>query len=855
MADNLVYDYVAEIIGGMDSGNLPRLLNPDKAAFAFNATFRGGFPTDRPKVRKIALTYDPDIQSAFETGLWQGGAYFKPDIGSQSLVASVSGRLFKFTPDTSGNATVSEITIPSDPNSATNPQAWGFQAESWLIWNDGTSLPMFYDGNTIRRSYGPSIVLGTTTAGPFTIPAVNSNVTLTLLANYTGPLNVVVSVGTFGTFLVVASGTPPASGVGYSAFLSNINDTPGNTVAVGTPIIVPAVTNIIGTVQSDFNVPTNNTSVITITLSSQPGPLTVGKILTIAGRNYRVHSLTGFSNVINFTCNDPASSTVNVPVGTSVYDTSITPAPSYTFGTVEVAFVVPAVSSPVTAQLSALWTGAAGTRVTVGAKEYFLSPVTQTSTPSTTLIVKNLTGNPSGPAIVSAQIQTIGELPIGRMGVYGLGRACMSLIDGISFTMSDLVGESSGSSAYNFRDAVLKVTKNAALTNGKPFRVPNSGETIQGMSFIAQLDVALGNGPLQVFTDLNVFSCQAPINSSIWATLTSPILTESLKGSGGISQESLVNSNADIFFRSPDAALRSFKIARLDFDKWGNTPISHEMQRVLIQDNLALTNRSSGVEFDNRLLQAVNPIQGEQGVYHRGLMVINFDQITSLAGKTPSTYDGLWTGLQIFRIITGKFFGANKCYAFCFNSVDSKIELWEMLRDGETIFDEGLTPVIWGMESADLFRGQKGELIREFKALEDGEISLDDVQGDVTVDVFYKPDQYPGWILWKKIQVSVDMTATDAQPGYFTRLGLGRPNTNTGNVATGQNMRFGYTFQTRKVIQGHCRCIGDRYVASLQPEPKPSQPLDGVKRIGVPVPPLDDFAIFNLNGGVNQMPA
>lgn len=858
--DNLIYDGIAAFPGGINSGELPRLLQPTQASFAFNTTFRGGFATDRPKVRKINLDFSavPEIQAPVESGLWQGGAYYKPDASTQSLMASISGRLFAFTPDAADGATVTEHTISGDPNSTTQSQSWLWPAEQFLIWNDGLNLPVFFDGNVARRSNGPAVSLGTTNA-TFTVPAVNSNVTLTLLANYTGPLNIIVNIGNFGNYLVVSSGTPPAGTVGYDATLRNNNDTAGGTIAVGTPVIIPGQTNIQGVTAEAFTVPTlpspDNRVVITFTTTPN-----TGLPIMIAGRRYNYRATVDFAlKKYRYECLDinETGTPVIVAAGTTIYYYTVTPSPDTEVGTVSVAFTIPAVLSTVAVQLSTLWTGSSfGTSVKINNKSYTLFPVVQTVTPSTALIVKNLTDTPDAARATALAVLTIPELPIGRMGTYGQGRNWMSLIDGISFTASDLVGESSGSSAYNFRDAVLKVTKNGALTNGKPFRVPNSGETIQGMSFIAQLDVALGQGPLQVFTDANVFSCQAPIDSSTWANLTSPILAESLKGAGGISQESLVNSNADLFFRSANSDLRSFKIARLDYNKWGNTPISHEMDRVLVEENLALANRCSAVEFDNRLLEAVNPVQGSQGVYHRGLMVVNFDQISTLAGKSPSIYDGLWTGLQIFRIITGRFFGVERCFAFCFNSVDSKIELWEILRDDEAFYDNETERVIWGLESSDLFRGENGNLIRTFKALEDGELSIDDVRGDVEIRVFYKPDQYPGWILWRNWTVRNDMTLDNSQPGYFPRMGLGKPGSDTCNELTDQPSRFGYTYQVRVVIQGHCRLLGARFAASHQAQPKFKAPnCDEVERTTIQIAPIDDFGSYNLGAGIQAMPS
>lgn len=1104
--DNWVYDGISFVAGGMDSGTLPRLLDRGKAAFLFNATIRGGFPTDRPKYSKVELTFDSlDIQNAFETGLFQGAGYFRSQSGVGSVMASISGRLFQISPDTTGGGTVIERTIPGDPNLATQPQAWGWQSELWWILTDGNGLPIFVDDNTARRSAGPSLNVGTIAGAGFTVPAVNSNVTVTLASNYLGPLNAVVNIdsGTHsGNYIVISVGAV-GGGVGYEASITNPlpgGTVPGTVFPIGTPVIVPTVSNLHGTTTQPFTVPISASGQqVNCTATAALGGAGQDRFVTIAGKSYKVLQGTQIVNgdgtyTFKMRTQEVTYTAFTVPSGTNIYNPYVAPQAGYTVGTLVLPFTVPAYNSSASAFLDTLYTGVSNLSVQIDNKTFRISPVAQAPpVPSTTIVLKNLTDNP-GDAVPSGKFMfTIGELGIGRMGAYGHGRNWMSLIDAVSFTASDLVGESSGSSAYTFRDAVLKVSKNQALTGGKPFRVPSSGDTIQGMAFTAQLDASLGQGPLSVFTNTNVFSCLAPVDSSEWATLETPILPKTLIGSGTTSQWSISLSSGDLFFRSPDG-IRSQLIARLDSNKWGNTPISHEMERVITLDDQNLLNFCSSVVFENRLLMTCNPIQVAAGVYHRGLMVINFDSLSSLQEKSPAGYDGLWTGLQILQLIQAPlngFGGQTRQLALCFNSVDGKIELWEILPDGTNIADQisaeaictdappeitespatdGLTlwldgatnwtdalwtdriaaipfvsngiglaaftppnlinianlggPVrtytgtvnnasviffqysvlsllsactlltiggaavfkvefvtaggtirvttggvdilnvsgltnrpqeyiiqvstdpiggtiltvynaatlsivgtasmaagvdltgnqsvvlsnatpnifaafftrgllaysavptgddftttlnylsslafgsfnipivctvpqvrpIWAVESPDLFRGSRGELIEQYKALEGGEVSVDDVQGDVEIQVFYKPDQYPGWVLWHKWSISVDMSAENAQPGYFPRMGLGRPKSTDDNAVTGQLSRFGYTFQTRTVVQGHCRLLGSKYAASLQSEPKLNTPIDGNKYVAIAVPPLDDFQIYNINAGITTLP-
>lgn len=850
---NTYEDYIATPFGGMDSGRLSRLLPPSKAAFLSNVTMRDGFPTDRPKFRKLDLTFDAGIQSAVESGLFQGGGYFRAQSGISSLMASIAGRLFQFTPSLD-SATVSERTISGDPNSATISQAWFWQAEMWGILTDGDKLSIFVDDTTSRRSNGPAVNLGATSAA-FTVPAVGSNVTITLAANYTGPLNAVVTIGS-GNYIVVAVGTPPGGTGGYEASIKNINATPGAALAVGTPVISPGSTNVIGTTAIPFNVPSspNDTFMVQFTSSvSFPG----SSAFWMAGRRYKFWGnvdISQFKYNLRVIDDNDTGSTITVPAGTQATYPESSPItqPAYTIGSLVVAATVPAVNASVAMFLDTLYAGAANQPVTINGKSYRITAVAQAPpTPSTTIIVKNLTDTDGNSVAIGKALLTIPELGIGRMGTYGKGRNWMSLIDGISFTASDLVGESSGSSAYNYRDAVLKTTKNQFLYEGKPFRVPNSGETIQGMAFAAQLDTAMGTGPLQVFTDVNVFSCNAPIDSAQWATLTSPILTEPLKGAGGVSHESIVNSNSDIRFRS-SGGIRSYQLARLDFHKWGDTLISHEMQRVIDLDEVPLLNYCSAIDFDNRMLTTCNPVQHARGVYHRGLIVINDDEISSMSEKSPPIYDGLWTGLNILRLIKGRFSGVERAFAFCVNTDEAKIELWEILQTGEEVYDDGDERVVWSMETADLFRGQSGSWIDKFKALEDGEMSVGDVQGEVGFKVYYKPDQYPGWILWHEWSVETDMNSANSQPGYFPRMGFGKPSSKNKNDLNNYSTRYGYTFQIRVVVTGHCRILGGRVSASKQAQPQFAKPICGNEPStnSIQIESLDDFAQYSLNSSL-----
>src|SRR5437899_7632742 len=93
---------------GVNMGISPLLLQKNQLASGTNVTVRGDLVTQRPPFRKIPIEfgYPSELQHAFETGKYQGGGVFRPDVGFTSILAQIGGRLFQVTP---GSATASII--------------------------------------------------------------------------------------------------------------------------------------------------------------------------------------------------------------------------------------------------------------------------------------------------------------------------------------------------------------------------------------------------------------------------------------------------------------------------------------------------------------------------------------------------------------------------------------------------------------------------------------------------------------------------------------------------------------------------------------------------------------------------
>ncbi len=411
------------------------------------------------------------------------------------------------------------------------------------------------------------------------------------------------------------------------------------------------------------------------------------------------------------------------------------------------------------------------------------------------------------------------QLPPGRMGAYGMGRNWICLVDGKQFVASDIEGGPSGTQSLNYRDAVLNITENSFLVGGGNFSVPGSIGDITAMRFGATLDASLGQGPLQVFTSSTVFSCNTPVDRLTWQSLQNPILTESLISNGALGHNSTVLANGDFLFRSVDG-IRSLILARREFDTWGNVVQSREVATVLDQDDIGLLKYGSAVTFDNRLLMTANPVQGQQGVFHRKLIALNFDPLSNLRGKAPAIYDGQWIGLNVLKLIVGKVGGFDRCFAFTYNEVTQEIELYEILKsqplDHNThsypIYDND-DPVngriVWSIESAALFNRLPQDTGNELlKKLLDGEMSIDNLVGQVDFQVFWKPDQWPCWVPWHAwTECSSEDSTTTTKPSFRPLVGLGEPSSRFCDLANDRPLREFFTMQWKVVITGHCRFL------------------------------------------------
>lgn len=423
-----------------------------------------------------------------------------------------------------------------------------------------------------------------------------------------------------------------------------------------------------------------------------------------------------------------------------------------------------------------------------------------------------------GVSATSAVVSSGTKVPVGT-GPMAYGNGRLWVAQGREYVAGDIFGGTTG---------ILEFTENTHLAGGGAFAVSVGRGDITAMRFAAAPNTALGVGELLVATKDAVTSVNVPADRNDWYALTDPIQRVLLINNGALGQHSTELVNGDVFMRSVDG-IRSVVQAVREFQGHGNTPMSREMARVLKYDNAAYTQYASTVLFNNRLLMtSQDSYNSTTGVAFKGLVVLDFDLIGGMSGKSPAAYDGFWKlsmtrdsvleDLEIFQLVKGQFGGVERCFAFVRNE-DGNTELWEMLGDGDDVedvdYDSGdpvEEKINCEVELPSFDFGQPGAA----KELESADMWVDRCTGGtVTFHTDYHPDQYPCWISWQDWSIIAESTIRDEsgvcsesfadyQKQYRPRMRIGRP-ADMEEPAAGKRMNYGWEFAARVKWTGHAR--------------------------------------------------
>jgi hypothetical protein len=422
-------------------------------------------------------------------------------------------------------------------------------------------------------------------------------------------------------------------------------------------------------------------------------------------------------------------------------------------------------------------------------------------------------------------------LPRGTAMDYFMGRFWVCT-GGREYMGGDIVRGPSGTAAYGLRDSILFQSENTYLAGGGAFVVPTNAGAIRAIAHTAELDTTLGQGRLYIGTRTSIYACNVPVDRTAWIAANNnkiPFQTVAQIKFGPVGDRSVVAVNGDLFYQTLEPGIRSLTLAQRLFQQWGNVGISRNENRVLQLNDRSLLRFSSGIEFDNRLLQTCLPFQTAVGVAHRGIIPLDFDIISSLDEKAPPAWEGMIEGLQFLQLLEGDFGGRQRAFAIVLSEVSGQIEVWELTST--EIRDNGDSRITYWFETPAYTWGDQFKL----KKLVSAELWADDIFGTVDFTVEYRVDSSPCWVLWHKWQVCAarDCREDPEVPcGYPMQPFCAQNRSSMAlpvppSVCDVNNIRpsdIGYQFQCRITIKGTATIRGFLIYA----EERDKEPYDGI---------------------------
>lgn len=346
------------------------------------------------------------------------------------------------------------------------------------------------------------------------------------------------------------------------------------------------------------------------------------------------------------------------------------------------------------------------------------------------------------------------QVPISNMGTYNQNRLFVANA-GVEFTAGDPVGSLATPEA--------PVTFTEVFNPSSPYinqffslPVEFAVSPITAMGFIQELDSSTGVGPLFISSSEKVFFFKSNQPRAQWGAQDQfgGVL---LANAGIAGPRAFVNINSDLLFLSSQGQVHAFSNARNEAKKWGNVPVSREVDNYLKFKDPFLRQFAVLGYFDNRIFISTNPyriqsLDREQqpvtDYAHAGFVVLEIENLASFLSDGAPVWAGLWTGIDPMDIATlsdrcfaiskdtcGKFGGVNTIYEF------KKNERVDIARGVRRRIRSILYTRLYDFQSA-------------FAQKREGTVTLhlQDLEGRVNLEIEKRPTHSVSWLpyaTWK----------------------------------------------------------------------------------------------------------
>lgn len=394
--------------------------------------------------------------------------------------------------------------------------------------------------------------------------------------------------------------------------------------------------------------------------------------------------------------------------------------------------------------------------------------------PSYPVIIDGVTARRADPALL--------ETPVSVLGTYNQNRVAFSNA-GNEWTASD-------PAAFGFPNGPISCTE--LLTPASPFygqvfqlSTNYNNNPITAMGFLQVVDTSTGIGPLLVATQDSIWSYHTELPRAQWeATQFGSVFISS---AGIVGQRALCNVNSDIFFISKDGQLRSASMSREEQGKWSKTPISREVQDFIVVNDKALLKYSVVSYYRNKIIMTVNPykvkmaktdLEPSYDVAFGGFVVLELDNVSTLGKDSQPAWAGMWCPFRPmdFVINNDRMFAVAK---------EGGINTIYEMRPDLTYDKIGVKQEVRKVKSKIYTKEFEFKAPFNLKTLNSLDFNLQDVRGNFTLKVKYKPSHANNYIEWRNFShiapwricqgVPIGCEWNGLAPHSFRELNLGSP--------------------------------------------------------------------------------
>lgn len=416
------------------------------------------------------------------------------------------------------------------------------------------------------------------------------------------------------------------------------------------------------------------------------------------------------------------------------------------------------------------------------------------------------------------------EMPIGTIMAYAHGRVFVTNQYNQMVASDIMFGQ-----GFTNTKNVQKFTETTYWQEGGYFIMPSIYGQITGAIVMPAFGTNLrGQGELVLLGENGAMSFDVGQPRQSWKD--SQIAKVALIGRGCIAPDSVTSVNGDAWYRSADG-WDSYTNDRIDLQqRVAFRKFSREVNPILDQDTPHLIRYASNIFFDNRILGTVSPIvslprdQVNHGShrYFRGIVSLDLDHATQLAGGSPINYDGLWTGIRP----TGMVRVRDRAFAMSYDADDTN-RLYEITKgEGD---DNGTKKVQSSYVTKHFTFPPKSSEYYE-KRLAGGELWISETGGKISAAVSYRTDRSP---CWKELMPKTDFgTNGTNDPGQlpfsrerFKKWKMGSPDPLAIQEGTDRLAANGSTIQIMVEMEGNAKV--DRMRIEAKTEPDSSLKLQG----------------------------